>query len=181
MLHIQGIRSHKILPVIIQTGMWLWVPFENVRRFKRNLFKKDKEEYLKYIKCNNHWSPTNHYQEWEAVEKGVVKVPYSLEKHHFAMEWFIPIKATRHLERFLDSMVGRGYEFLNFFWHAVKIFTGKWYGPKDMIRFSCVELVNALLIEAGYSEVSLHWNPYETQLWLMKNFKSEIVKGELKK
>mgnify|MGYP000855898940 CR=1 FL=1 len=164
MLYIQGIRSHKLLPVLIQTGMWLWVPMSNIRRFFCNLFHKDKKKYLKYIKCNNHFSGTNHYKEWEAIEKGVVKVPYTLEKHHYAIEWIIPIKATRHLEKFLDNMVGRGYEFMNFFWHTVKIFTGIWFGPTDMNKFSCVELVNALLIEAGYTEVQLHWNPYETQV-----------------
>lgn len=41
--------------------------------------------------------------------------------------------------RYIEKTNGTKYEFMNFFWHAVKIFTGIWFGSKNSKALYCYE------------------------------------------
>jgi len=169
-MKIQGIRSHRFLPLAIQFYMWLWVPLENSRRFKYNLLHKDKKPYVKFQKTNNHWSlrSVRLGLEWEALWPKIVERPFILN-HHEVSEWdrTCSIEKENEIVAFLREQVDKHYETFNFWWHIVKVFTGKWYGPTGDSQHSCVEIINKVLMMLG-EPVTMDFNPFETQEYLGK-------------
>lgn len=175
MVTIQGIRSHKFLPIGIQTFMWLWVICENIRIFFKNTFRwitgSKKRNYLHFIKCSNHLSFISTYYgvaiEWEAVWNKISKSLYK-RNHHMIKEWNIEVspEVEKEMVEYAESTIGRvKYELFNFWWHIVKVFTGKWYGSTNDKKQSCVEFVNRVLRIAGY-DIPVDANPYELEMFL---------------
>ena len=159
-MRIQGSKSNAFLPLAIQLHQY----FHALARFQP----------LRWI-CN-HFSVIIGDWEYEAIGKGVVKRPYSLQEHHYAKEWKIPLSPEKESEvqRYLDSLVGKKYEYLNFLWHIIRIWFGRWIGGKND-TFSCIELVNNALIAAGLP-VSSYDSPYETQTLLERLYGGQEVK-----
>lgn len=147
-MKIQGIRSHKFLPLAIQFHMWLYA------------FLRGK----KFIKTCNHWSVIIGETEYEAIGKGVVKKPY-IRNHHYIKEWEISTIHEADVVRLLESRVGKKYEFMNFLFHIFRVWFGGWWGSYSSESYSCIELTNEALKVAGYS-IPKYFNPYETQTWL---------------
>lgn len=168
---IQGIRSNAFLPLAIQFFMWLYVVRVN---FFRSFTGKEK---LPHIKTCNHLSIcVNNNIEWEAIGKGVVKRVYSIEGHQYVKEWKVPTENYREVINYLDAQVGKGYEFLNFIFHILKVLGFRWLGSWNDKHHSCVELANRALQIAGVKEIKKFHNPYEMQLILDKLFQGEVIK-----
>lgn len=168
---IQGIRSNAFLPRAIQLFMWLYVKRVN---FFRSFTGKEK---LPHIKTCNHLSICiNNNIEWEAIGKGVVKRVYSIEGHQYVKEWKVPTQNYQEVINYLDNQVGKGYEFLNFIFHILKVFGFRWLGSWNDKHHSCVELANRALQIAGVKEIKKFHNPYEMQLILDKLFQGEVIK-----
>jgi hypothetical protein len=47
---------------------------------------------------------------------------------------------NREIKNYLEAQVGKKYELINFLWHIVKVFTGKWYGKRNDKQHYCYEL-----------------------------------------
>lgn len=74
----------------------------------------------------------------------------------------------RKFHEYLRKTNGKKYEFESFFWHFVKILTGKWFGSKSSKETVCFEYVLTGLKELGY-DVNVFMNPYEVIDWLKNN------------
>lgn len=169
---IQGIRSNAFLPLAIQFFMWLYVVRVN---FFRSFTGKEK---LPHIKTCNHLSIcVNNNIEWEAIGKGVVKRVYSIDGHQYVKEWKVPTENYQEVVNYLDNQVGKGYEFLNFIFHILKVFGFRWLGPWNDKHHSCVELANRALQIAGVKGINKFDNPYEMQLKLNQMFGGEVIKS----
>lgn len=71
---------------------------------------------------------------------------------------------------FLELQIGKPYELINFFWHMIKIFTGKWYGRHDNKRLYCYELViYAMNVIRMRDKIDCYLNPIEFNINLFKN------------
>lgn len=171
-LTIQGIRSNKFLPKAIQFFMWLYVVRVNICRFF------SRKPYLKFIKTCNHWSVVfkDRNREYEAIGKGVVLRSYSLYSHKYVKEWDIVVDDIDSLENYCIKQVNKSYEYLNFFFHILKVAGFKWLGVYNDNRHSCIELVNRVLQIAGVEGINKYDNPYETQIKLEKLFTGKVVK-----
>jgi hypothetical protein len=163
-LVIQGIRSKAFLPRAIQLFMWLYA----------------KANHLPPIKCCNHWSVVlpDSLMEYEAIGKGVVRRPYSVESHEYVREWVLLLNdiAYEEVVNYLESSVGKGYEFSNFLFHILKVAGFRWLGIYNDKRFSCIELANRCIQMSGYRGFNKFDNPYETQVKLTKYFYNHIIK-----
>lgn len=171
-LTIQGIRSNAFLPRAIQFFMWLYVVRVNIFRFF------SRKPYLKFIKTCNHWSVVfkDRNKEYEAVERGVVVRNYSLYYHQYVKEWDIPVTDIEPLESYCIKQVNKGYEYLNFVWHILKVIGFRWLGSYNDSHHSCIELANRVLQIAGVDGINKFDNPYQTQLKLEKLFTGTVVK-----
>lgn len=172
---IQGIRSKAFLPLAIQFFMWLYVVRVNFFRFFNG------KEKLPYIKTCNHLSIcVNNNIEWEAIGKGVVKRVYSIKGHQYVKEWKVPTENYQEVVNYLDNQVGKGYEFLNFIFHILKVFGFRWLGSWNDKHHSCVELANRALQIAGVEGINKFDNPYEMQRKLNQMFGGEVIKDNYK-
>jgi hypothetical protein len=169
---IQGIRSSEFLPRAIQFFMWLYVVRVNIFRFF------SRKPYLKFIKTCNHWSVVfkDRNKEYEAIGRGVVVRSYSLYYHQYAKEWDVPVQDIESLEEYCIQQVNKGYEYLNFFWHILKVMGFRWLGSYNDNHHSCIELANRVLQMAGIEEINKYDNPYQTQVKLEKLFTGTVVK-----
>jgi len=159
-MKIQGIKSNAFLPLSIQ----LHQVFFAIARF------------LPIRWVSNHWSVVLGDWEYEAIGRGVVKRPYSLKDHHYVTEWEIKLSPQKEvaIRAYLDSLVGKKYEYLNFLYHIIRIWFGKWIGGKND-TFSCIELVNSVLLRVGVN-VSSYDSPYETEVRLNRLYGGVRVK-----
>jgi hypothetical protein len=71
----------------------------------------------------------------------------------------------------LDKAENTPYEFENFWWHLVKIITGKWVGSKTTKQTYCYEHGIRFLNATGKYTINPFLNPYEFKVWADKNLK----------
>lgn len=68
---------------------------------------------------------------------------------------------NKDMKAYLERQVGKKYELINFLWHIVKVFTGKWYGKRNDDRHYCYELgIYAINRSWRYAE-DPYMNPIE--------------------
>jgi len=92
--------------------------------------------------------------EWNNIEKNKTAIIKTLDLNFTCSE-------TNSIKKYLEKQVGKPYEIINFWWHILKVFTGKWYGAKHDKRHYCYELIlHALNTLHKYNE-DAYLNPYE--------------------
>lgn len=94
------------------------------------------------------------YDKWSDVEKNKkarikkLKIDCSLEEEKIILNY-------------LNKQVGKKYELINFWWHLIKIFTGKWHGRKDDKKLYCYELIIYALNTITKEPLYPYLNPVE--------------------
>lgn len=73
----------------------------------------------------------------------------------------LSIEQNNAMWHYLNDQEGKKYELLNFWWHLVKIFTGKWYGKRNDNQHYCYELVLWALNMSTGSNYDVYMNPIE--------------------
>lgn len=72
----------------------------------------------------------------------------------------------RILLEYLNAQVGKKYEVVNFLWHIIRIFTGKWYGSLTDNQHYCYELVIRAVNYLRGKKIYEFLNPIEASLIL---------------
>jgi hypothetical protein len=72
--------------------------------------------------------------EWKGIRKNKTAEIKTIDVNFSFVE-------NRDIQKYLDCQIGKRYEVINFLWHAVKVFTGKWYGKRKDDRHYCYKLV----------------------------------------
>lgn len=100
---------------------------------------------------------------WGARASGV----YPLPKIKESKIECIPVKVTdkqyANVVEFLHKTTGLKYEYSNFWYHARKIFTGKWFGKSKPNEYYCIEHTAELMniIKPGFIKETRKINPLE--------------------
>lgn len=147
-LKIIGERTSNFSARLIHTGMWIW---QAVR------FRKPEKVY-------NHWILQKEGFNYEATAHGVEKTVRPF--HEDMVEYTIHVSPKSI--QYLESQVGKKYEFANFLFHTFMIILPHWLGNKTDKKHSCVELVTRILQQSGYS-INTWSNPVELKNWLDVN------------
>lgn len=135
-----------------------WMIVDALIRFKRPTFTYNHAliEYMGNV--------------YEAVDEGVV---YRSLKDHFSEKKFGKPYKEKIIEldlsesekaralTYLNSQVGKKYEYSNFLFHPVKTITGKWEGEKTDNRHYCYELVIRAMNATGNYNLDPFLNPRE--------------------
>ena len=158
------IRSFNFTAKAIHLGMWLWAKFRGIP----------------VQKCYNHteivWldNVTNTWMTSGAIAEGIKTRQWEPYINHFKkVEWIeYPVELTaaqwRDTERYLLTAENTPYEFENFWWHLIKIITGKWKGSTTTRQSYCYEhTLRALKASRKFYKwfnnktLDLFMNPYE--------------------
>jgi hypothetical protein len=67
--------------------------------------------------------------------------------------------------QYLKEAEGTKYEYANFLYHAIKIFTGKWAGSKTTRQSYCLEHLIRFLNATGKYDLDVFMNPYQFEVW----------------
>lgn len=145
------VRTHNFSAKLIHIGMFLWY----ILRFKKPTY------------CYNHCELKYGDLTSGALAKGVISRNFDeyvsgLKKHKLK---FYQIELTD--EEYDNGMIylkqaeGVKYEFANFLWHTVKIFTDRWYGSKSASELYCYEHVIRFLNATGKYKINPFLNPVE--------------------
>lgn len=158
------IRSFNFTAKAIHLGMWLWAKFRGIP----------------VQKCYNHteivWldNATNTWMTSGAIAEGVKIRPWEPYINHFKkVEWIeYPVELTdaqyRGMMRYMLRAENTLYEFENFWWHLIKIITGKWKGSTTSRQSYCYEHTLRVLKASrkftkwfSNNTLNLYMNPYE--------------------
>lgn len=174
-IKIQGIRSNKFLPRAIQFWQTIYKLRVNAWRYMTG------QPLLPNLRSCNHWSIIlQNGMEYEAIGKGVIKHPRDIQEHQYVVEWVIPALFNKYkIEQFLDSQVGKGYQFSNFIFHMIYALTGWWLSPKFGNRWYCVELCCEVMAWL-YTDIEVHHNPYQFQYILDSITEGKVIKDDEK-
>lgn len=115
---------------LIQLGGWV----EQVIRFKKPVKVYNHSEIRFFVETLGAVDSGVELREWGSYWNSIQ--PAELVDYEFELNE----AQTLRLQRFVASEAGKKYEYSMFFWHTVKIFTGKWYGSTSNKRFFCKEL-----------------------------------------
>lgn len=102
--------------------------------------------------------------EWRAKGKNVNAIIKTVDAR-------LTYAEEREVKRYLEEQVGKRYETINFWWHILKVFTGKWFGRRNDDRHYCYELVIHALNRSWRFSVDPYLNPYEFYERLVENKK----------
>ncbi len=170
-VYIRLIRSHNFTARLIHLGMWLWAVLR---------FKKIRRTY-------NHCEVGYDNLSSGAIAKGVKTRDWNVVlKEHKWMEWMeykIELTQDEWIKgySYLVDVEDTKYEFENFWWHLVKIITGKWKGSTKAKELYCYEHGIRFLNATGKYKLNNYMNPYEFKLWCDRNLysqKHKYVKGK---
>ncbi len=149
-------RSRTVLGRLVQFSMWLWCILRGIKVEK--FYNHCEIEYLDL--CSGAIETglkTRYFQQVITNEyKGKVeyiKYPVYLDK----FEW-------QKGKMYLDWAENTPYEYSNFWFNIVKIFTGKWSGNTDGKKLYCVEhVINFLNVTGRYGKLDKYLNTYEAK------------------
>ena len=150
------IRTHNLTALLIHLGMFLHAVLR---------FRKPKRSY-------NHSEVRFGELTSGAIAEGVKTRSWP----HYVAEHYG--KYFRHYDYILeltDEEWGNGYEYLkqaegtkyeyaNFLYHAIKIFTGKWMGSKTTRQSYCLEHAIRFMNATGKYNLNVFMNPYEFEM-----------------
>lgn len=159
---IRLIRTTNFSARLIHLGMWLWAVLR---------FKKPKKIY-------NHFEiGYDGLMSSGAVADGVENRLFAdyLKEHDVEdyVEYPISLSDDKYkvaLE-YIRRSEGIKYEYSNFLWHTVKIFTGLWLGNKTNRKLFCYEYGIRFLNYVKSYGLDPYMNPYEFKDWADSNLK----------
>lgn len=155
------VRTKNITALIIHFGMFLYAVLR---------LKKPKVVY-------NHVEVRFGELTSGAIAKGVETRPwpYYVYEHkgkyfkHFDYELDLTDEEWAKGYAYLKSMEGVGYEYANFFYHAIKIFTGVWTGSRSTRQAFCLEHAIRFINATGKYKYDPFASPYQFEKWADKN------------
>lgn len=153
------IRTYNFTAKMIHLGMWLWCVFRA----------------LKPKKTFNHCEVRYGELTSGAIAEGVKTRPWAYYVHGIKkMQWEnycleLTEEQLRKGLAYLETAEGSPYEFENFWWHLVKIITGKWKGSKTTRQTYCYEHGIRFLNATGKYDLDPFMNPYEFNVWADTN------------
>lgn len=174
------IRSYNFSARLIHIGMWLWAKLRG----------------LSLKRCYNHteiaWldEESSKWMTSGAIGKGVKTREYlkyinSFSKAELSVYEFqlTEIQFT-NMQNYLIKAENTPYEFENFYWHLVKIITGKWKGSKSTRQSYCYEhMLRAVKASRKFEKyftdktLDVFMNPYEFSVVSEGIFgKADIIK-----
>jgi len=153
------IRTHNFSAKLIHIGMWLWCIFRGLKPQKT--FNHCEFRYMGFTSgaISEGVKTRNWLSYWTGLKKKS-KIDYSLTLSN--AEWDF-------VEKYLNNAENTKYEFENFWWHLVKIITGKWEGDKTTKKTYCYEHVIRALNAIGRFDIDVFMNPYEFKIWADSN------------
>lgn len=155
------IRTKNITARLIHLGMWLWA----VLRFK------------KPTKSYNHCEVRYGEMTSGAIADGVKTRPWAYYLFEHRKKYFDWIDYELNLteeewkrgKEYLDKVEGTPYEFENFWFHAIYIFTGKWLGSTTNKKLYCYEHGIRFINAAKGLNLDTNMNPYQFRIWADNN------------
>ena len=163
------IRTKNFVARAIHLGMYLWSLF-------RGLPQK---------KCFNHCEVRYGFSKnlkggytIGAIGSGTTKRPWneyvnSKKGKYFEHKDYVIELSDKDYHKVMEKLtelIGTPYEYQNFWWHLIKIITGKWKGSKTTKETNCYEvgLIAVSMVEK-YGDVNIFMNPYEAEDWANEN------------
>lgn len=147
------VRSYNITAKIIHVGMFLWY----VLRFKKPKY------------CYNHAEIKYGDMTSGAISEGVKSrnfEQYLKDLGKYKLKKYTVELTKKEYERgmeYIKEAENTDYEFKNFFYHALKIFTDNWYGSTDSSELYCYEHVIRFLNESTKYYFNPFLNPVEAE------------------
>lgn len=158
MIAVTIVRSYNISARIIQFGMWVWAKLRKLPTYKT------------YNHCEIRYSNLTS----GAIASGVkTRVWLDYVKEH-KKEWIsyelnlTPQEIADGI-KYLYKSENTPYEFENFWYHAIKIFTGKWEGSKKATELYCYEHAIRFMNATKKYNLPISMNPYEFKIWAENN------------
>jgi hypothetical protein len=139
------VRSYNLSAIIIHIGMFLWY----LLRFKKPSY------------CYNHCELKYGEMTSGAISKGVKSRNFKEYLKYFTIE--LTEKQYEKGMKYLKSSENTKYEFVNFLFHTLKIFTDRWYGSKTTAELYCYEHVIQFLNATGKYNIDPFLNPVEAE------------------
>lgn len=145
------IRSHNFTAKAIHLGMWLWCVGRGLKPEKTYNHTEIGYDGLtsgaiaEGVKTRN-WS--KYWSKFKNAERIHYEIPLT------KIQW-------EKGKKYLDKAEDTPYEFENFWWHLVKIITGKWKGSKTSRKTYCYEHSIRFLNATGKFKLNAFLNPYE--------------------
>lgn len=170
-VEIRNVRTHNFSALLIHLGMFLWA----ILRFKRPKKSYNHVEVTwQIIKANGRAFDR---LTSGARSEGVKRIPWRDYVARYKGKYFkyfayrVPLSLQEWVNGlgYLDRIEGVKYEYANFFYHTIKIFTGIWAGSKTTRQAYCLEHAIRFLNATGKYELNPYMNPYEFEEWADKN------------
>ena len=154
---IRLIRTYNAIGLAIHVAMWIWCVIRGV----------------KTAKVYNHLEIGFGELTSGAMREGVRTTKweeYRNSKRMDVIEYPLTITPDQELKgmHYINNAEHTPYEFENFWWHLVKIVTGKWKGSKTSRQTYCYEHGGRFLQKIGY-KLDIYMNPVEFKNWADKN------------
>ncbi len=151
------ITTHNLSARLIHLGMWIYAKLRN--------------KPTRHI--DNHFEIRIGEDTWGAISEGVTKRHWQkyVNEHKgkyftYTNRWFdLTDEELQRGLKFLESQEGTPYEFENFWWFTVYIFTGKWKGSTSFNKIYCYELGIAFINAAKGWNLNEQMSPYEFYEW----------------
>jgi len=163
MISITTIRTKNWSARLIHIGMWLWFKLRG----------------LPTQTCYNHVEVRFGNMTSGAIDSGVKTRKWedyvkSKSGKYFQYKNYQLNLTSEQLKNginYLQNSENISYEFENFFWHLIKIITGKWLGDKTSKKTYCYEHAIRFMNSTGKYDLNVFMNPYEFEVYAEKNLK----------
>ncbi len=147
------VRSYNLSARIIHLGMFLWY----ILRFKKPSYCYNHAEIKYGNMTSGAISEGVKSRNFEEYLKKLGK--YKLKRYNIKLTKKQYNKGMEYLKEAENTK----YEFKNFFYHALKIFTDKWYGDTSSSELYCYEHVIRFLNNTGKYYINPFLNPIEAE------------------
>lgn len=155
------VRTHKITALIIHLGMFLYA-------------------ILRFLKPKRSWNHDEiRFGELTsgAIAEGVKtrSWPYYVAEHHGKYfrhyDYLLELTDEEWAKgyEYLKQAEGTKYEYANFLYHAIKIFTGVWAGSRSTRQAFCLEHAIRFINATGKYKINPYISPYEFEAWADNN------------
>lgn len=160
------VRSKGVTALIIHFGMFLYAILRLLK--PKRVFNHDEIRFGEYTSgAIGNGITTRKWQDYVDSFEGKYFKHYDYQLHLTDEEW---AKGYAYLRR----MEGIGYEYANFFYHAIKIFTGIWAGSRSTRQAFCLEHAIRFINATEKYYCDPFSSPYKFEKWADKNLKREM-------
>ncbi len=158
-VYIRIIRTKNFSARLIHVGMWLYAVLRGLKPHK-----------ISYNHCEVGYEDLTSGAIVEGVKtrKWEDYIDSFKEKYFKYLEYEFDFSDVEWLRAkyYLDKIENQPYEFENFWYHTIKIFTGKWKGSTKPTQIYCYEHgIRVLNCKEGI-KLDTNMNPYEFKEWV---------------